>query len=284
MTFRKRMLALASLVCLLTLLASTALAWTPRYPERKGAATDNAAVLSQEIISDIAAFDERLEDETDLHLQVATVDFLDGATPSAYCAGLRETWDLSDDTALLLLAVGEDRFHLDGDMLPLSAQVRAKLLSAHLEEPFLAQDYDGALRAFIPALSREIGKALDEDISLNGLFGQAEASNAVSVEEWAESWQRRWTEPDAVEEVSAVEGTRTTAERIAHEDERSGFSLGKVILTVMLLLVIFGNSGRARRMGRPGGCGCSGCGCAPFSSLMAGWGLWRLWGDGPHRR
>ena len=271
MALRKRILTLTALVCLLTLLASTAAAWTPRYPDQKGAATDNAAVLSQETISDIADFSQRLEEETGLNLCVVTVDFLDGVSLGNYCAGLREMWNLSEDTALLLLAVGEDSFYLDGDMLPLSAQVRSKLLSAYLEEPFLAQDYDGALRSFIPALSQEIGKALDTAIGLEGLFGQATANSAASVEEWAEGWEQRWLEDTA--QVSY-----TPVERLTYEDERSGFSLGKVILTVMLLMVIFGNSGRARRMGRADGCGCSGCGCAPFSSLLAGLGLWQLWG------
>ena len=45
---------------------------------------------------------------------------------------------------------------------------------------------------------------------------------------------------------------------------------GKVILTVFLLMVIFGNHGRRRRS-------CMGCGCAPFSSILAALGLWKLW-------
>jgi len=46
---------------------------------------------------------------------------------------------------------------------------------------------------------------------------------------------------------------------------------------VFLLMVIFGGDRRRRR-----GCGCFGCGCAPFSSLLAGLGLWKLWGDDRH--
>jgi len=42
-----------------------------------------------------------------------------------------------------------------------------------------------------------------------------------------------------------------------------------VILTLFLLSVIFGKKPRARR-----GCG---CGCAPFSSLLAALGLYKLW-------
>ena len=54
-------------------------------------------------------------------------------------------------------------------------------------------------------------------------------------------------------------------------------SLGKVILTVFLLMIIFGNRGHRRGRGRRDdrrGCG---CGCMPFSSILAALGLWKLW-------
>lgn len=276
MNLRKRIALSLALACLMLLLSPAALAWTPRYPEQQGLICDSAAVLSAGTVSDLDAFNGQLADETGLQLAVVTVDFLDGATLDDYCDGLRAAWELPEDTALLLMAVGEDKFTLNGTLC-LESRTCAKLLSAYLEGPFLAQDYDGALRAFIPALSQELDKALDVEIDLSGLFGQ-EATPSVSVDEWAESWLQRWEDEDET-------GDATPMERFVEEDERSGFSLGKVILTVFLLLVIFGNSGRARRQGHPGGCGCSGCGCAPFSSLLAGLGLWRLWGgDRPPRR
>lgn len=273
MNFRKRIALMLALACLTMLLSPAALAWTPRYPEQQGLICDSAAVLSPETVSDLDAFNRQLADGADRQLAVVTVDFLDGATPEAYCDGLRKAWNLPEDTALLLLAVGEDRFTLDGT-LGLESRVCEKLLSAHLEGHFMAQDYDSALRSFIPALSQELNKTLDADIDLGGLFGQ-EAPSAVSVDDWAANWLQRWE--DEPEEAA------TPIERFVEEDERSGFSLGKVILTIFLLMVIFGNSGRSRRYGRDG-CGCSGCGCAPFSSLLAGLGLWRLWGGDHHAR
>ena len=63
-------------------------------------------------------------------------------------------------------------------------------------------------------------------------------------------------------------------ERIVREDQSSGISFGKVILTVFFLMIIFGGENRRRNSG----CGCSGCGCAPFSSILASLGLWKLWG------
>ena len=63
-------------------------------------------------------------------------------------------------------------------------------------------------------------------------------------------------------------------DRVTREDKSTGFSLGKVLLTIFLLMVIFGNhQGRRGRRGR-NGCG---CGCAPFSSILAALGLWKLW-------
>jgi len=65
---------------------------------------------------------------------------------------------------------------------------------------------------------------------------------------------------------------RVERQTVKLQDDESGISLGKALLTIFLLMVIFGNSGKRRNRR---GCG---CGCMPFSSLLAGIGLWNLWG------
>ncbi|MGN0778566.1 MAG: TPM domain-containing protein [Aristaeellaceae bacterium] len=257
----------AFVCCLLIGMLLLSSAWAaPRYPASQGSVTDAAAVLSVSVVSDLTKAAEKLDKATGVSLTIATVDFLDGATLQSYGAGLRDAWSLGDDDLLLLLCVGEDKFGLfPGEdvtaRLPFSTQ--QKLLSAYLEMPFLQQDYDGAMRAFIPALVSECAKAWRKDINLSGLLGTPEATTApLSATDWL---MRRGEEPTA---------TPSPVQRVTEEDEDSGLSLGKVILTVFLLMVIFGN--RDRRHGRHNRSGC-GCGCMPFSSILAALGLWKLW-------
>lgn len=266
----KRFLSL--LVAMLVLCACLPACAAPRYPERQGGTTDAAAVLSQSTLRDLATYAQRLKDETDIELFVVTVDFLDGETLSSYGEGLFTQWKLDDDSLLLLLAVGEDKFAtFSGRDVTrhLSRQVQDKLLSTSLEGPFLRQAYDEAIANFIPALTQEINKAFNADVSVGGLFGQA-GSESLSVEEWADEWARRW---DAAHDEEPAPDS--VGDRVTREDKSTGFSLGKVLLTVFLLMVIFGNfNDRRGRHGRHRGCG---CGCAPFSSILAALGLWKLW-------
>lgn len=266
----KRFLSL--LVAMLVLFVCLPACAAPRYPERQGGTTDAAAVLSQSTLRDLATYAQRLKDETDIDLFVVTVDFLDGETLSSYGEGLFAQWKLDDDSLLLLLAVGEDKFAtFSGKDVTrrLSRQVQDKLLSTSLEGPFLRQAYDEAIANFIPALTQEINKAFNADVSVGGLFGQA-GSESLSVEEWADEWARRW---DAAHDEEPAPDS--VGDRVTREDKSTGFSLGKVLLTVFLLMVIFGNfSDRRGRHGRRRGCG---CGCAPFSSILAALGLWKLW-------
>lgn len=245
----------------LLLVAGVALA-TPRLPQKQGVVTDAAAVLAHDTVTDLTDYADRLRRETGVELLVVTVDFLDGSNIDAYAALLIDQWHLSDDHLLLLLAVGEDNYGLfAGEDVEkrLTPQVRQKLLSSCLAMPFLAQQYDEAITAFIPALNTELGKVYNEDIDLDGLFGTV--SVTAPPFRWAEEWMDRNDDDDKHE--------RTLRQVVTGEDKSTGFSLGKVILTVLLLMVIFGKRKDGKR-----GCG---CGCMPFSSLLAGWGLWKLW-------
>lgn len=246
--------------CFCLLLALLCL-WTcavaePRYPEKQGYVTDAAAVLSQSTMKDLTFFAQQMEDETSLRFYMVTVDFLDGASPSSYASGLRQYWDLDDNDLLLLLAVGEDKFGSFGgtnaNLWP-SQQVQDKLLSTYLEEAFLQQRYDEALSLYIPALANEVNKVSDGDIDLGGHFGQTQQADI----DWTEEWANRLDKLFHEDEPSPID-------RVTQEDKDTGFSLGKVILTIFLLSVIFG-----KRRGRRG--------CNPFTRLFAALGLWKLW-------
>lgn len=264
----KRLVALcfACLLCCASALAE------PRYPEKTGDATDAALLLSAQTLSDWAQLAENVKDETGVRLYLVTVDFLDGATLAEYGAGLRDKWNLGKKDLLLLMAAGEDTFGFFGgesvnEKFSVSAQ--EKLLSTAFQAKFLAQDYDGALSSLGPALARELGKCYGETISTAGLFGQGAGSGAAHRPAVAGAAR--------LPQATAAPRQESLRDRVTQEDEDSGISFGKVVLTVFLLMVIFGGDRRRRR-----GCGCSGCGCAPFSSLLAGLGLWKLWGDDRH--
>lgn len=257
------------IICLLfsvLLLCSTALA-EPRYPEKLGEVTDAAAVLSQSTVKDLVKFAEEVDDETSIDFYVATVDFLDGESLEDYAAGLRDKWNLHGDDLLLLMAVGEDKFGTFGGEdfdRKVSSQVQEKLLNTYFAAPFLQQNYNEAIAQYIPALTSEINKAYDENIKLSGLFGHTD----IPTINWAEEWSQRWADTNV--KVSTDVKVKTGLERVTQEDKDTGFSLGKVILTVFLLMVIFGKKNRRGRHG-------CGCGCAPFSSILAALGLWKLW-------
>lgn len=257
---RRILLRAAALAAVLMLLCACAFA-QPRYPDKKGNMTDAAAVLSKDTLDDLAQLAKELSEEDTLDLYVATVDFLDGESLSAYGKGLREHWKLDSKDLLLLMAVGEDKFgFFPGDKVSreLPSTVLEKLLSTHFSAPFLRQEYDSAVSALMPALVTEINKAYNEHISIGGLFGVQES---FSMPDWFTREILTIDEPEP-----------DLRQRVTHEDEDTGLSLGKVILTVFLLMVIFGNRGRRRRS-------CMGCGCAPFSSILAALGLWRLWDE-----
>lgn len=248
------------LACLLALwlFCAPALA-EPRYPETARLVSDNAAVLSSSIAADLNTMNRMLDD---LQLYVVTVDFLDGATLAEYAEGLREAWDLDEDEdALLLMAVGEDQCGLFlGDDWPLGHSLREKLMSTHFTEPFLKQDYNRAIAALMPALAEELNKTGDDELDMTGLFGVTAAAPA-------DTWLHRGSDWEY-----ADEDEEDFAQRFSDEDDDTGFSLGKVVLTVILLMVIFGNHKKGRYYH-----GRQGCGCFPFSSLLAALGIWKLW-------
>ena len=254
----KRVLAVL-IAALLYLPFSAALA-EPRYPGAQGAVTDAAAVLSASTVQDLRELDEAFDAEDTLALYVATVDFLDGATLSAYAGGLREKWALDEDALLLLMAVGEDKFGFFGGSYVnsrLSSSVQQKLLSTYFETPFLRQDYDGAIAALMPALATEVGKAWKEEIDITGLFGTTRKTSLATENDWLDR---------------AVAHVERPGRHVSSHDDDDLPPAITVILTVILILIIFSNRGKRRYNRR--GCG---CGCMPFSSLLAGLGLWKLW-------
>lgn len=230
---------LKKMLCLLAvlLLCTSSLA-EPRYPAQSGVATDGAAVFSVKLLEDLRTLDKRLEKAGAPRLHTVTVDFLDASDVQDYANALFTRWGLPEDAVLLLLCVGEESYAVAAGtsarrLLP--DQLLTKLLASHLHAPFLGLEYDAAIAAFAAAYANEASKACGTSIRTDDLF-RSTASGIFG--NWAQSLK-----PSNTSEAGESFLTR--------EDKSSGFSLLKVLLIVVLLLLIFGTFRKGRKMHAP---------------------------------
>lgn len=225
----KRILCLLA-VLLLALPASA----EPRYPEKGGVATDAAAVLSAEVLEDLRTLDKRLDKADVPQICLATVDFLDTQDVQDYADALFDLWNLDSDEMLLLICVGEESYAIstgrDVDRL-LSSSVQEKLLTSRFREPFLDERYDAAISAYIPALVSELSKACGETVRMDDLFDSA-SDNLL------DNWARNLAASLSGDDEESI---------FTREDRKTGFSLLKVIVIVVLLVLIFGSFRRVRK-------------------------------------
>ena len=117
----KNMLCLC--LCLVMVLAGPALA-SARLPVQRGAATDDADVLSAQTVSDFSSYAQQVEAETGLRLHVALVHFWDGLDAQAYADALFEAWALGDIVTV------------DDKDLNLSVKTRVVRRQYNLQEPW----------------------------------------------------------------------------------------------------------------------------------------------------
>ena len=227
------------ILCLLAVLMLSCTAFAePRYPERNGVATDHAGVLSARMLEDLRTLDDRLDHADALRIRIVTVDFLDGQDIDVYARTLFDRWHLDDEDILLLIAVGEESFTLflgEEAAALLQPGTAEAILRSTFTEPYLDQQYDAALAAFIPGLVNEIGLVCGERIRTDDLFRSTSAS---LISNWASLLP---TADDPADKESFL----------TREDKVSGFSLLKVILIVVLLLLVFGSFRKTRRMAHP---------------------------------
>ena len=165
---------------------------------------------------------------------------------------------------LLCGAAGEDAFAAamgDGaaDLLGRQSAENLMYTSSRFGTLFASQQYDAALAEYCRAFNALVLKRTDADISLDGLFGTAQATPAPTSE------SRLWGEVmDAINDSSEDYQTR-------HENRRyteNGLSAGGWIVLAVLVLIVL-KSGRRRRTGPVR----SGCGCSPLGWLFSLLGL-----------
>lgn len=231
---------LCALMAMLTL--SSASAYEPRYPDRHGVATDAAGVLSAQTLEDLEELDDRLDDADVPRLYVAVVDFLDGAAPADYAAGLFDRWRLDDDEILLLVSVGDVLYTAvcgDEAALALPDLDLNALLEDAFRAPFLDLRYDAAVASFATALVKELGNRCDVRIHTSDLFRSTPASLLSS---WATLLPS--ADRDDLGETIHLHGS-------SHDASFSIIPYLAVIGIIVTLLLVFGRSSGGRRMKHP---------------------------------
>lgn len=231
--FRRILCALMAVLML-----SSASAAEPRYPDRHGVATDAAGVLSLQTLEDLHELDDRLDEADVPRLCVAVVDFLDGSAPLDYAAGLFDLWRLDDDDILLLISVGDVRYIAtcgEEAALVLSEADLDILLADAFRAPFLDLRYDAAIASFAAALVKEINERCGTQIHMGDLFRSAPDSLVAS-------WATLLPTVNRDDITNAVQN---------HEASVSDFSPLLVVVIIAALLLIFGRSGKGRRLKHP---------------------------------
>ena len=147
-----------------------------RYPELRGTVTDDANVLSKEIMAEIAEFQTLIYPETDVRIHVALVHFLDGVDAQTYANALFSRWALGENDFLLLGAAGEDVFaSASGKKLKekfTDSSAQSLLFTSGFADSFKSQRYDEAFGQYWVAFSQMLNKQYDADIYLGKLFAQ----------------------------------------------------------------------------------------------------------------
>lgn len=281
-----------------------------RYPAQSGAVTDDANALGKTMAQDVAAYAEKLADATEVNLHVALVLFLDGEPVQTYADTLFTRWQLGENDLLLLGAAAEDTFALaSGTAVKAKlsdASLKTLLYGSGFADAFQQQRYDEAFGRYLVAFNDLANKQYSEQIALGTLFAAyqpAAQTASQSTQNTAQTAGQAMqgaleTAGQAVAQATqaagqAVAGAAQTAADVwssavnavsqnvatyqdyhtqRNESERGLSPTGWIVLAV-LVLIIFGQSGPARRARRAGGCGCS-----PLGWIIGGLGLGALFG------
>lgn len=235
----------AWLLALLLLLP--ALACAASYPVQRGAVNDDASVLSEQTAADIASLNDAARN-ADISFVVVTRHFLGGADAQSYCDGLFDAWNLDDDTVLLLLVIGEERYALTSGAAvrkSIGSEQINNLLASKLRTAYIDQrDYDGAVGDFLLALAAQAGKAQGVTVKTSGLFGTAQDTTSANNTQtggwnWSGEWWNGFFSSDGAEpQYDAFDDDRS---QYYYEESTTGFSMGKLIFIAVVLLIIVKN-------------------------------------------
>ena len=262
-------------VAVLLCFGVTSVSAAPRFPAKtaSGIVTDNASVLSHEMIDALNDFSKLLKDKDQIRLNVVTVHFLDGEDVRIYAKELFERWNLGTEDLLLLLAIGEDKAYTAAGAhaaSKLSEDTRVQLLTEAFYSRLDTRDIDGAMQVYVQELH---GKRVP-NTPLTGLFadvGYTANPRPVTVSDNGHDNGESAGMPSLQENLADQlrDNLRTVESTLSQIDRRWGVNAGQLLLLAIIFLLIFNPRRHARKWGRAAGCSTCGCGCAPLSWLFA---------------
>lgn len=243
-----------------------------RMPAMRGVVTDDADVLGAQTAADIAAYAEMVEDETDIRLHVALVHFLDGLDVQTYADQLFAKWELGEDDMLLVGAAGEDSFAtaMGKDVQQTLGKSNAENLmytSSAFSGLFRSQQYDAAFCAYFQAMNTLISKQMGQTIRLGKLFGTVETAEesigqSFGSQLWAEVMESIYDTSESHQEYQEV-----------HRQQESGMTAGEWLVLLVLIGIVFSQSGPARKGRRKREYRRYGCGCSPLGWIFSLFGI-----------
>lgn len=259
---------LSILLCLLMVLAMTAMAEPAATPIH-----DGAAVLQPATLADARTLADRVWAATGLRLAVELRHFLGGADPAAYAQRLLAQQEDSADTLLLLVVVGEEAYAAASGATAertLSREARDTLLSRSFRPAFQARDYDGAVAGFLLGTAQQLEASTGADIDLDGLFGRSQSQPLPSAAPTPASGTHKRIQLPNLNDIlgEPISPTRDPGNaRRQHEQEDRGLSIGSIIAIGFVLSMVFGGKKGKR-----------GCGCGPLGWIFGVFGLSKFFG------
>ena len=191
---------------------------------------DTANVLSEKTEGEIYFLNKRLEDACGGQIVVVALDSIGGADTYDYAYELFNNWEIGsaeeNNGFLLLMAIKEDDYYaMPGDGLHgvFSASQIKTLTDRYLEPDFAAKRYDQGARKFFEAVFKRYVDYYNLDISVQD--GIDDYNAYVQSHENAAGYGG-----------AAFNGG---GNRYNADDRTSGFGLGGILVTIVLLLLFF---------------------------------------------
>ena len=273
---KKWICGILSLVMMLT----AATAFAARMPSIRGALTDDADVLSNDLSAAIVEYADDVKDETGVEVKVAVVHFLDGLDAQTYASQLFKKWELGDETVLLLCAAGEDSF-----ATAMGSKAESKLGRQNMDNLMYTssdfanhigrQEYDVAFAKYFVAFNDLANKRYDEKLTLPKTITKTAAVGVLegevtqpigSVTSSGSLWSQivsgvpefengtsgvlipgMWSQ--TVQDVQDNSSDYTSYYN-DHEYGENGLGVGGWIILIILVMIIFSQSHPARKAKR----------------------------------